>query len=139
MNSKILLRISAGLSLFTFLGHTAGSFMPIPADQPEHLAVHEAMLRKVVPMPMGAMRSYDELFYGNTFCVSVLLLLIGLSMLAVASQSKTARTQIVLNSLALLAVSGLSAFYFFPLPTFCTGLGGTLGLLAAGMARKNLA
>ena len=113
MSQKLLLRLSAGLSLFTFLGHTAGAFMPIPAGETEHLAVHEAMLRKVVPMPLGPTRSYDELFYGNSFCVSVMMLLIGVSLLMLAARAgeKSARPQIVLNSMALLAVAGLSLIH----------------------------
>jgi hypothetical protein len=136
MSQKIFLRVAAVLSLFTCLGHTVGTFMSIPAEQTAHIQVYEAMQRPVVPMPIGPVRSYAELFLGTNVCVSLLLLLIGGSLWVLSKNPSSMRVLVILNGGALLAICGTSAAYFFPLPAICTGLGGVLAFLSLVFARS---
>jgi hypothetical protein len=132
MSRKLLLRIAAFLTLFTFLGHTFGALSGPPKDQPEMANVLGLMDQTMVSLPM-ATKSISTLMLGANLCLSVLLMLSGL--LFVNSSTRTAWTKedgriLLLNSLAMVATGAISAVCFFPMPAVCTGLAGILGLIS---------
>jgi len=132
MSRSLLLRIAAALSLITAIGHTIGTFMPVPPDQMQMHSAIGVMKATLVPMPVGPSRSYMDLLDGNNLCTSVLLLLCAALLFGVAKagKEKTADGVIVATALALAAVSLLSFVYFFPVPGAFTGIAAALALLA---------
>jgi hypothetical protein len=136
MSRLLLLRIAASLSLFTAFGHTAGIFMPVPPEHTEVLALLDAMKRTMVTLPMGTLRSAEALLDGANFCASVVLALCAAVLFAVATAKNEPVIDrvILLNGVALLSLSVISAIYFFPAPTICTGLAGVLAIWAATRA-----
>ena len=132
MSRTLLLRIAAILSLITCLGHTIGTFMPIPAEQTQMHATVATMKATLVPMPVGAARNYLELFDGNNICTSLFLLLCAglLFSVARAASEQVASRVITLTALALAAISVISFRYFFPVPAVFTGLAALLAFLA---------
>jgi len=52
MNRSLLLRIAATLSLVTGLGHTAGTFMPVPPEQTQMHATIATMKATMVRIPL---------------------------------------------------------------------------------------
>ena len=132
MNKKLLLRIGAGLVLFTCIGHTFGTFMPIPKEEVEVMNTTNIMKETLVSMPIGKGKSYFDIFLGNNICVIVYLFVTGLSFISFSSSDNTDtsnRRMLLLHSLGLIAVAIVSGLYFFPLPAFCTGAAGVLGLV----------
>jgi hypothetical protein len=129
---KVTLRIAAGLVLFTCLGHTAGTLMEVPAEQVAMRETIAVMQKTMVPMPMGAPRSYMQILDGNNLCVCLFLLVIGVQMWMLSSHEAGAmgRRLVKLNSLGLAICLVLAAVYFFPLPAACLGLAALLGLLS---------
>ncbi len=75
MSRTLLIRISAALSLITSLGHTMGTFMAVPPEQTAMHATIASMKDTMVPMPVGAARSYMQILDGNNICTAVFLLL----------------------------------------------------------------
>jgi len=136
----LLLRIAGGLALFTFLGHTAGTFMPVPPEQVE-VAKAEAMMKAtMVPMPFGNTPSYAKIFLGTNLIVSLYLVIAGFLCFFLANAGGMAgagRKILVLNSIGLIAAAGISAVCFFPLPAICTGLAGILGIWVASRGSSN--
>ena len=132
MTRPVLLRIAAVLSLITCVGHTIGTFMPVPAEQAEMHATIATMKATMVPMPVGAARSYMEILDGNNLCTSLLLALCAALLLAVARAAKERVVDrvIAFTALALAGISLLSFRYFFPVPGVFTGLAAVLALLA---------
>ena len=109
MNKKILLRIAAGLVLFTCVGHTIGTFMP----------------------PVGKSQSFFDILFGANIGLSVYLFVSGISLILISSEEKfhsTSKRLLFLESLGLLALAVISVLYFFPVPAICTGIAGVLGL-----------
>ncbi|HMV45528.1 MAG TPA: hypothetical protein PK079_18245 [Leptospiraceae bacterium] len=134
MNKKIILRIAAGLVLFTCLGHTIGIFMPLPPEEVELIKIEDAMKTALVPMPIGKKQSFFDLLLGSNIGLSVYLLVSGISLILISSEEKlqSSNKQILkLESLGLLALSVISIFYFFPIPAICTGIAGILGLYSS--------
>jgi len=132
VSRSALLRTAAVLSLITCVGHTVGTFMPVPAEQTQMHATIATMKATLVPMPIGGPRSYMEILDGNNLCTSLLLLFCAAVLFGV---SRAAREQVVnrvilLTCLALAGVAVLSFRYFFPVPGLFTGLGAVLGLIA---------
>jgi hypothetical protein len=134
VSRSALLRISAVLSLITCVGHTIGTFMPVPAEQTQMHATIATMKATLVPMPVGSARSYMEILDGNNICTSLLLLFCAAVLFAVsrAAREPVINRVVTLTALALAAVSALSFRYFFPVPGLFTGLGALLALLALG-------
>ena len=133
MNRPLLARIAATLALITCLGHTIGTFMQVP---PEQAAMHKAiavMKSTLVPMPVGSPRSYMQILDGNNLCTSLLLLLCGTQLLAVAGLPASPATNriIAITATALAGIAVISALYFFPIPAALTGLASILGFLAS--------
>jgi hypothetical protein len=126
MSRQTLLRLGAFFILFTFAGHTVGTFMEIPPEQVEVAATHAVMERTQVPMPMGSPKSYAAIFHGNSLAVSLYLLVTGLAYLLGPD-----RRSLTLHALGMGGLAALSAVYFFPVPAVCTGLAAALGLWAA--------
>jgi CHASE2 domain-containing sensor protein len=124
------------LSLITCVGHTIGTFMPVPAEQAEMHATIATMKATMVPMPVGAARSYMEILDGNNICTSLLLALCAALLLSVARAEKehVVDRVIALTALALVGISLLSFRYFFPVPGVFTGLAAVLALLARARA-----
>ncbi|MBX7059587.1 MAG: hypothetical protein K1X75_16100 [Leptospirales bacterium] len=142
MKASLLMRIAGGLSLFTCLGHTAGTFMPIPAEQPAVAAAFQLMQETLVPMPFGRPQSYADIFLGVNLCLMVQLLTYGLMLFVLSSrltQDRTARLIAMFIALALTATAAISARYFFPLPAFCTALAAIAVALALAVSRRSLA
>lgn len=136
MSRTLLLRIAAVLSFLTAIGHTIGTFMPVP---PEHEQMHSTiaiMKRTMIPMPMGSAKSYMQVLDGNNLCTTVLVLLCGalLVWIATAAKERVVDGVILLNALALAGVSIISFLYFFPAPAVFTGVAAVLALLARGRA-----
>lgn len=132
--SSLLLRIAGGLALFVCLGHTAGTFMPIPSSQVEVAKTASVMKTTLVPMPIGKAQSYADIFLGNNISVSLFLLVTGLGFFLLSGKDGIAgagRRLIVLLSLGMVGLSAISALYFFPLPAACAGVAGILGLISA--------
>ena len=128
MNKKILLRIAAGLVLFTCIGHTIGTFMPLPPEEVELVKVENAMKSALVPFPIGKSQSFFDILLGANLSLSVFLLITGLSFLFMEDNTNTTnRKLLLLNSLGLVAIGIISAIYFFPVPAMCTGVAGILG------------
>ncbi len=130
MNNKILLRVAFGLIIFTFIGHTIGTFMPIPAEQSGVAKTAESMKTTFVPMPIGIPKSYFEIFLGTNLAVSLFLLISGICFWVSSSeggQEGKGRIFLAVNSFGMLALSMISFLYFFPLPAVCTGIAAILG------------
>jgi len=132
MSRTLLLRIAATLAAITGVGHTIGTFMPIPADQVAMHAAVATMTATMVPMPVGAARSYMQILDGNNMCTSVLLFLCAAQLFAVAKApaGSVANRAIVITAAALAGVAVLSALYFFPVPVVFTGLAAALSVAA---------
>lgn len=132
MTRKTLLRIAAALCLLTCLGHTVGTFMPIPDDQTAMKETVSIMQRTMIPMPVGSPRSYMQILDGNNLCTSLLLLLLGAWLLTMAAAAKNALTDrsVAIAASALAGFAVISAAYFFPLPVVFTGLASALSFLA---------
>jgi hypothetical protein len=133
MNRPLLARIAATLVLITCLGHTIGTFMEVP---PEQAAMHKAiavMKSTMVPMPVGSPRSYMQILDGNNLCTSLLLLLCGTQLLAVAGLPSSAATNrlIFTIAVALAGIAAISALYFFPVPAAFTALASMLSFIAS--------
>lgn len=132
MNKKILLRIAAGLVLFTCVGHTVGTFMPLPPEEVELVKTENAMKTALVPFPIGKSQSFFAILLGANISLSVFLLITGLSFLLFSTADNTnttIRKLLLLNSLGLIAVGIISGMYFFPVPALCTGVAGILGCI----------
>ncbi|MBP7281734.1 MAG: hypothetical protein KBA66_09170 [Leptospiraceae bacterium] len=131
MNKKILLRIAAGLVLFTCVGHTIGTFMPLPPEEVELVKVENAMKSALVPFPVGKSQSFFDILFGANIGLSVYLFVSGISLILISSEEKfhsTSKRLLFLESLGLLALAVISVLYFFPVPAICTGIAGVLGL-----------
>ncbi|MBX3723817.1 MAG: hypothetical protein KF713_18370 [Turneriella sp.] len=131
---KFLLRTAGVLTLLTCLGHTAGTFMPIPAKEVEVVKAAAVMKATLVPMPVGKAQTYADIFLGNNIGMSVFLFVLGLGFFFFSGKDGLAgvgRRLLTLNSLGALAISVLSALFFFPVPAAFTGLAALLGLTAA--------
>lgn len=131
--TALLLRLAGALTLFTCLGHTAGTFMPIPAEQAEVAKTAAIMKATAVPMPIGRAQNYGNLFLGTNLAVSLYLLIAGMAFFLFAGQDGlegAARRQLTLTSVGLAGMAMISAIYFFPLPAACTGLAAILGFIA---------
>jgi len=132
MSRTLLLRIAATLAAITGVGHTIGTFMPIPADQVAMHAAVATMTATMVPMPVGAARSYMQILDGNNLCTSVLLFLCAAQLFAVAKapSGSVANRAILITAAGLAGVAVLSALYFFPVPVVFTGLAAVLCVAA---------
>lgn len=132
--TKILLYIAAFFTLATCLGHTAGTFMEIPADQIEVRGGYEAMKHVYVPMPVGSPRSFATLFDGNSIGLSVWLLIAGLMFIAFARNPKPDRWLLILNTAGMGGLAVVSLLYFFPVPVIFLAI----ATVAGGMAAKRV-
>lgn len=132
VNRSALLRLAAVLSLFTCVGHTIGTFMPVPAEQAQMHATIATMKATLVPMPVGTARSYMEILDGNNICTSLCLALCAALLFCVARAGKERVVDrvIALAASALAGISIISFRYFFPVPALFTGLAAVLALLA---------
>ena len=132
LNRPLLLRIAAALSLITSVGHTIGTFMPVPVEQAQMHATIATMKATMVPMPVGTARSYIEILDGNNICTSLFLVLCAALLFSVARAGKERVVDrvIALTALALAGISIISFRYFFPVPAVFTGLAAVLALLA---------
>ena len=128
----MLLRVAASLSLLTFVGHTIGTFMPLPPEQVQMHTTVTSMKATMVPMPVGSPRSYMQLLDGNNLCTSLLMLLCAMLLFTLAREasSRVVDRVIGITALALAGVSILSLLYFFPVPAAFTGLAAALSLIA---------
>lgn len=132
MSRTLLTRIAATLSLITALGHIVGTFMTVPPEQTAMHATIATMKATMVPMPVGATRSYMQILDGNNLCTAVLLLLCAVLLFAIASLPSAAATDrvLVVTAAALAAFAIVSAIYFFPVPTVFTAVAAVLSVVA---------
>lgn len=128
----VLIRIAALLALVTAVGHLVGTLMAIPPEQTAMLATVETMKATLVPMPVGAPRTYMQIFDGNNFCTTLFLAVCAAQLFAVAAAPRNAYTDRVLliTALGLAAMAVISAIFFFPAPALFTVVASGLGLLA---------
>lgn len=129
--NKGLLGTAAFFTLATCAGHTAGTFMPVPPEQTDVVAGLEVMQRTMVPMPVGAARSFATLLDGNSVGLSIWMLISGLMFIAAARSAKPDRPSLVLNTLGMAALAVLCAFYFFPVPAVFLAIAAAAGGAAA--------
>lgn len=134
MSRKLLLWVAALFALFTFAGHTFGALSGPPREQTEVLKVYEVMNETMVTFPTGNPKSISALMLGANLCLSVYLLVSALIFI-LTSLNQDAPTRfenriLLLNSLGLLGTCFVSAIWFFPIPTICTGASAVLGLIA---------
>ena len=87
----------------------------------------------MVPMPVGAARSYMQILDGNNMCTALFLLLCAVLLFAIAAlPSATATNRIlVITAVALAAFAMVSAIYFFPVPSVFTGIAAVLCLIGS--------
>ena len=85
----------------------------------------------MVPMPVGAARSYMQILDGNNICTALFLLLCAVLLFAISGlPSATATNRIlVITAVALAAFAIISVIYFFPVPSFFTGIAAVLSII----------
>jgi hypothetical protein len=133
-NGPLFLRIGGALLLFTFLGHTMGTFMEIPPEQTAVANAANVMTQTLVPMPVGPARSYADIFLGTNLAVSLYLLIAAISFLMFAQPGGlegAGRKLLALTSVGVAAFGVISLLYFFPIPAACGGLAAVAGFIAA--------
>jgi hypothetical protein len=132
MSRPLLLRIAAALVFLTCVGHTIGTLMEVPPEQTAMHATIATMKATMIPMPVGAARSYMQILDGNNLCTSLLLFLCGAQLLAIAKvpSSPTTNRVILITALGLGGFALISAMYFFPVPTVFTSLAAVLSFIA---------
>ena len=132
MSRTLLIRIAATLSLITCLGHTVGTFMAVPPEQTAMHATIATMKATMVPMPVGAARSYMQILDGNNICTALFLLLCAALLFAIAGLPSVPATirVLVVTAVALAAFAVISFIYFFPVPTVFTGVAAVLCIVA---------
>ncbi len=126
---KPLLFTAILLTTFTFLGHTAGTFM-VPGPEETALAqAYDLMKQTPVKMPIGPDQNLMSLQRGSDLCVSLYLLvsavLLGLQL------RREDKAVLRVTSSGLLGVAALSVVYFFPLPAIFCGVAGVCGIAAS--------
>ena len=89
------------------------------------------MQRTMVPMPVGAARSFATLLDGNSIGLSIWMLVSGLMFIAAARAARPDKVSLALNSAGMGALALLSAFYFFPVPAACLAVAAVAGGVAA--------
>lgn len=117
----------------TFLGHTMGTFMEIPAEQTAVANAANVMAQTLVPMPVGSAQSYAAIFLGTNLAVSLYLLISAISFLIFAlpgGLDGQGRRLLALASAGVAALSVISLLYFFPVPAICTALAAVAGFIA---------
>ena len=132
MSRTLLIRIAATLSLITCLGHTVGTFMAVPPEQTAMHATIATMKATMVPMPVGAARSYMQILDGNNLCTALLLLFCAVLLFAISGLPDAPATNriLVITAVALATFAVISAIYFFPVPTVFTGVAAVLSAIA---------
>jgi hypothetical protein len=132
MSRSLLIRIAASLAAITGIGHTIGTFMPVPVEAVAMHAAIATMTATMVPMPVGAARSYMQIFDGNNLCTSLLLFLCAAHLFASAKApaGTEANRAILITAAALGGIAVISARYFFPVPAVFTALGAVLCVAA---------
>lgn len=132
MTRALLVRSAAILALIASAGHTIGTFMAVP---PEQVAMHAAiatMKSTLVPMPVGAARTYMEILDGNNISTALFLLVCAFQLFAIARAPRDRSTDgvVAITAFGLLGFAAISALYFFPVPTALTGAAAALCLVA---------
>ena len=86
----------------------------------------------MIPMPVGAARSYMQILDGNNLGTAVLLLLCAVQLFGIAGAPSSPVTNRVLliTALGLAAFSIISAMHFFPVPTVFTAIASAFSLVA---------
>lgn len=132
MNRPLLLRVAGTFSLITAVGHTVGTFMPVPPEQTQMHATIATMKATMIPMPVGSARSYMQVLDGNNLCTSLFLLLCTALLFSLAKEQRDKATDrvLLLTALALAGISLISFVYFFPVPGVFTGLAAILTIWA---------
>ena len=90
------------------------------------------MKATMVPMPIGAARSYMQILDGNNLCTSLLLLVCAALLFSIARLPSAPATNrvILIAALALAGFAIISVMYFFPIPTAFTGIASVLAIIA---------
>ena len=132
MSRTLLIRIAATLAVITCLGHTVGTFMTVPPEQTAMHATIATMKATMVPMPVGAARSYMQILDGNNICTALFLLLCAVLLFAISGLPSAPATDriLVITAVALAVFAVVSAIYFFPVPTVFTGIAALLSIIA---------
>ena len=132
MSRALLIRIAATLSLITCLGHTVGTFMAVPPEQTAMHATIATMKATMVPMPVGAARSYMQILDGNNICTALFHFLCAVLLFAIAGLPSAPATNrvLVITALALAGFAVISAIFFFPIPTVFTAVAAVLSIIA---------
>jgi hypothetical protein len=132
MTRPLLIYIAAALTLITCIGHIIGTFMTVPADQIEVHAAISVMTATMVPMPVGASRSYMQILDGNNICTSLLLFVLFIQLVTIARlpSSRSNNRVILISAFGLSGFAAISAAYFFPIPAITTSIAAGLCLIA---------
>ena len=125
MKTSTLLKLASFFSLFTFVGHTIGIFLPIPKEHVNLINLVESMKQTYVIFPIGKPKSYYDVFLGNNYITSLSLLFIGIQLLLLSLKNEF--DSIDKKHFILLAVfsgflSLISILLFFPFPSICMGI-----------------
>ena len=128
MHRATLLHVAAGLAFATGVLHLIGTWMPIPAEQTEVIHAVEVMKATMVPMPVGAAKSYLQILDGNNLATALLLLMCAAQLfLAARSPSGGPSSRVVtVVGIGLAAFAVISVTHFFPVPAVLTGLASAL-------------
>jgi hypothetical protein len=135
MNPKTLLYIAAFFTLFTFLGHSAGTLLPHPPESEAIGEVINQMYSTMVPMPIGSPRSLGQMAYGGNAFISLYFLVTGIFFLLLAKPGRQIPSLLLVNCIGIAAASIFSAIFYFPLPAICTGISAVLGFIAYARIR----
>ena len=131
MSRTLLIRAAATLSLVTCVSHIVGTFMAVPPEQVAMHATIATMKATLVPMPVGAARSYMQILDDNNLCTSLFLLVCAALLFSIASLPSAPATNrvILVAALGLAGFATVSARYFFPIPTVLTGIASVLAII----------
>jgi hypothetical protein len=106
--------------------------MTVPPEQTAMHATIASMKATIVPMPVGAPRSYMQILDGNNICTALFLLLCAVLLYAIAGLPSACATNrvLVITVIALASFTVISAIYFFPVPSVFTGIAAGLSIIA---------
>jgi len=140
MNSKILLRIAAGLMLLHTIGHTIGALTWDQPPTPASGLVIKGMQAAHFTF-MGRYTTIASFYEGYGFIMIFVLLLVSLVLWLLSGETGNALTVRLLTPLAvfLLLLAITEFIYFFPLPAALSFLACIAVMLAWLQVRKKSA
>lgn len=120
------------LAALTGIVHLIGTLMPVPTEQTNVIAAIATMKDTMVPMPVGAARSYMQILNGNNFGTVLLLFVCAAQLAAVAKlpSGQASNRAILITAMGLVGFAVISMTHFFIVPALFTGIAAILCLIA---------